>query len=156
MKRRRADGDDVHTRRGEAIRHLIVRLDRTGSLRFLRAADDPAAPDHLTKLVKEQGFQGVRLSPAGDGSGDWIRGPLMPPLGERCRQLRVPMTILAPITRMPDVGRLIEKFPDLTVVIDHMADCPVDQPQELEKLVALERYEGVYVKVPGRDTWPRM
>ena len=38
------------------------------------------------------------------------------------------MTVLAPITRMPEVGALLEKLPDLTVVIDHMADCPVDQP----------------------------
>ena len=36
---------------------------------------DPAAPDRLS-----QGFHGVRLSPAGDASGDWIWGPLMPPL----------------------------------------------------------------------------
>ena len=35
---------------------------------------------------------------------------------------------------------LIEKYPDLTLVIDHMADCPVDQPAELEKLIALKRY----------------
>src|SRR4051812_16298361 len=31
---------------------------------------DPAAPDHLSQLT-EQGFQGVRLSPAGDATGDW-------------------------------------------------------------------------------------
>ena len=37
---------------------------------------DPAAPDHLSQLT-EQGFHGVRLSPSGDASGDWIRGPLM-------------------------------------------------------------------------------
>lgn len=37
---------------------------------------DPAAPDHLSELT-ERGFRGVRLSPSGDASGDWIRGPLM-------------------------------------------------------------------------------
>ena len=46
---------------------------------------DPAAPDHLTRLTEEDGFHGVRLSPAGDASGDWIRGPLMPPLMEAMR-----------------------------------------------------------------------
>src|SRR3954471_5892861 len=66
---------------------------------------NPAAPDHLSRLTKE-GFQGVRLSPAGDATGDWIRGPLMPPLWQRCEELGVPMTLLAPITRMEDVGRL--------------------------------------------------
>jgi L-fuconolactonase len=111
---------------------------------------DPAAPDRLSALTA-QGFHGVRLSPSGEASGDWIRGPLMPPLWHRCLDLKVPMTMLAPITRMPDVGLLLERTPDLTVVIDHMADCPVDQPQELEKLIALKRYPNVFVKIS--HTW---
>ena len=59
---------------------------------------DPGNADHLSKLVKEQGFRGVRLSPGGNASGDWIKGPLMPPLWKRCEELKVPMTVLAPIT----------------------------------------------------------
>ena len=112
---------------------------------------DPAAPEHLSRIHEQPGFRGVRLSPAADSSGDWIRGPLMPPLWERCRALRVPMTLLAPITRMPDVGALIDRFPDLTVVVDHMADCPADQPDELDKLIALRVYPNVFVKIS--HTW---
>jgi len=111
---------------------------------------DASAPDHLSRLA-EQGFRGVRLSPSGDASGDWFHGPLMPPLWKRCQDLKVPMTVLAPIGRMPEVGLLLEKLPDLTVVIDHMADCPVDRPAELEKLIALERYPNVFVKIS--HTW---
>ncbi|MDQ6705761.1 MAG: amidohydrolase, partial [Acidobacteriota bacterium] len=101
----------------------------------------------LSRLVERQRFRGVRLSPGADASGDWIRGPLMPPLWERCEQLKVPMTVLAPVTRMPDVDKLIANYPDLTVVIDHMADSPLDRPDELKKLQALERYPKVFVKV---------
>ncbi len=107
---------------------------------------DPAAPDHLSRLT-EQGFRGVRLSPAGDASGDWFAGPLMTPLWKRCYELKVPMTVLAPITRMPDAGALLDKTPDLTVVIDHMADCPVDKSAELEKLIALKRYPNLFIKI---------
>jgi predicted TIM-barrel fold metal-dependent hydrolase len=57
------------------------------------------------------------------------------------------MTVLAPITRIPEVMRLIEQFPDLTVVIDHMADSPLNQPAGLEKLLALRRFPKVYVKI---------
>jgi len=113
--------------------------------------ESPSAPDDLSRLVEQQKFRGVRLSPAAGIAGDWIRGPLMPPLWKRCQQLRVPMTILAPIGRMPDVGALVEKFPDLTVAIDHMADSPLDQPQELNKLITLRRYPRVFVKVS--HTW---
>ena len=111
---------------------------------------DPAAPDHLASLTAE-GFHGVRISPSGSASGDWFRGPLMPPLWKRCQELKVPMTVLAPITRMPEVVPLLDPLSDLTVVIDHMADCPIDQPAELEKLIALKRYPKLFVKIS--HTW---
>lgn len=111
---------------------------------------DAAAPDHLSRLT-EQGFRGVRISPAGNASGDWFNGPLMPPLWKRCLDLKIPMTVLAPIQRMPRAGILLESVPELTVVVDHMADCPVDQPVELEKLIALKRSPNVFVKIS--HTW---
>ena len=109
--------------------------------------EDPAAPDHLSKLTQEQGFHGVRLSPSAAPDGDWIRGPLMPPLWARCAQLKVPMTVLAPVTRLPDIMPLIERNPELTVVIDHMADSPLGDPAKLDLLLALERYPKVFVKI---------
>ena len=112
--------------------------------------EDPGSADHLSRLV-EQGFRGVRLSPGSGPQGDWIRGPLMPPLWKRCEALKIPMTVLTSTARLPDVGLLIEKQPDLTVVVDHMADCPLNQPQELEKLIALRRYPKVFVKIS--HTW---
>ncbi|HET7215530.1 MAG TPA: amidohydrolase family protein [Terriglobia bacterium] len=111
---------------------------------------DPAAPDQLSKLT-EQGFHGVRLSPAADPSGDWIRGRLMPPLWRRAESLKVPMQIYAPITRMPDLVPLMDQCPALDVVIDHMADCPIDQPEQLQKLIALARFPQVFVKIS--HTW---
>ena len=111
---------------------------------------DPAAPDHLAQLT-EEGFRGVRLSPTAGPEGDWIRDPLMPPLWRRCAQLRVPMTILTTAPRLPDLVPLIEAHPELTVVIDHMADCPVYRPNLLKLLLDLARYPGVYVKIS--DMW---
>jgi predicted TIM-barrel fold metal-dependent hydrolase len=107
---------------------------------------DDAAPDHLSELTA-QGFHGVRISPAADASGDWIRHERMPRLWKRAQSLKVPMQIYAPITRMPDMVPLIEAFPELDVVIDHMADCPIDQPDQLEKLLVLARYPRVFVKI---------
>jgi predicted TIM-barrel fold metal-dependent hydrolase len=112
--------------------------------------EDPAAPDHLSRLTRD-GFRGVRLSPAATSDGDWIRGPLMPVLWRRCNELKVPMTVLAPATRLPDLVPLIEANPELTVVIDHMADCPLDRPDLLKLLFALARYPKVFVKIS--DMW---
>jgi L-fuconolactonase len=109
--------------------------------------EDPAAPDQLSRLTEEQGFHGVRLSPAATAQGDWIRGPLMPPLWKRCAQLKVPMTLLIPASRLPEIHPLIEANPDLQIVIDHMADTPLDQPEQLKLLLDLARYPKVFVKI---------
>jgi predicted TIM-barrel fold metal-dependent hydrolase len=71
----------------------------------------------------------------------------MPPLWKRCAQLKVPMTVLIPVTRLPEIVPLIEKNPDLTVVVDHQADSPLSQPEKLDLLLALERYPKVFVKI---------
>ena len=112
---------------------------------------DPAAPDHLSMWTEQHGFHGVRLSPAVDASGDWFRGPLMAPLFRRAADLGVPMCILTGPDRLPDLARLIERCPDLDVVVDHMADCPPDRPDLLAKLLDLARYPRVYVKIS--HTW---
>lgn len=108
---------------------------------------DPASPDELSRLTEEQGFRGVRLSPAGTADGDWIRGPLMGPLWRRCVELKVPMTLLTSVTRLLDVVALLEKNPELTVVIDHMADSPLERPEQLGMLLDLARYPKVFVKI---------
>ena len=47
----------------------------------------------------------------------------------------------------------------LDVCIDHMADSPIDHPEELKKLLVLARYERVYVKLShlwslSREAYP--
>jgi L-fuconolactonase len=125
--------------------------------------EDPVAPDQLSQRV-EEGFRGVRISPAADAAGDWIRGPLMQPLWKRCEDLRTSLSILTPAARLPDLIPLLDRHPGLTVVIDHMADCPIDQPAQLAPLLEFRRYPKLFVKVshtwslsreeyPYRDTW---
>jgi predicted TIM-barrel fold metal-dependent hydrolase len=113
--------------------------------------ESPAAPDDLERLVKEEGWRGVRLSPSANASGDWIGGPLMPPLWRRTQQLKIPLLMLTSTTRLPQTGKLIEQHPDMDVCIDHMADCPLGRPEELQKLLDLARYPRVFVKIS--HTW---
>jgi len=108
--------------------------------------EDPAAPDHLSRWTEEHGLHGVRLSPAVDARGDWFRGPLMPPLFARAAQLGVPMLILTGPQRLPDLARLIERQPDLDVVIDHMADVHPGDAAGRRLLVDMARYPRVFVK----------
>jgi predicted TIM-barrel fold metal-dependent hydrolase len=57
------------------------------------------------------------------------------------------MTALPPVTRLPEIMPPIGQNPDLTVVIDHMADSPLAQPGKLDLLLAPERYPKVCVKI---------
>lgn len=109
--------------------------------------EDPAAPDTLSALVADDGFQGVRISPYTDAQYDWIKGPLMPPLWRRTSELRIPMTVLTEASRLPQLVPLIEANPELTVVIDHMADVRPDDVQGMQDLLALARYPNVFVKI---------
>ncbi len=109
---------------------------------------DAAAPDQLSKRIEEDKFQGVRISPNGTPPGDWFaNASLMGPLWKRAERLKTPLGLLAPIEQIPQAAKYIEMCPDLTVVIDHMADSPVDRPGELDKLLALARYPKVFVKI---------
>lgn len=113
--------------------------------------EDPAAPDHLSHWTEDRGFRGVRLSPSTDASGDWFTGPLMDPLFSRAEQLGVPMLILTKPGRLPDLANLIERHPDLDVVVDHMADADPRVEEDVQKLLTLARYPRVYVKIS--HTW---
>jgi len=112
---------------------------------------DPAAPDHLSKWVEERGLHGVRLSPSTDASGDWFKGPLMPPIFARAQQLKVPFLILTGPPRLADLVPLVEKHPDLDVVIDHMADVKPEDAEGRRLLMNLARFPRVHVKIS--HTW---
>ncbi len=108
----------------------------------------PSIADDLNHWTTA-GYHGVRLSPSAGPDGDWIGDRAqMDKVWSRAAELRVPMCILCPILRIPDVEKVIERHGDrLDVCIDHMADSPIDQPGELNKLLALAKYPRVFVKL---------
>lgn len=103
------------------------------------------APERLEKLVADHGMQGLRLVP--DAAGWFGDSDLMLPLWKRCERLRVAMGLLSRVEFLPQAARWIERCPELNVVVDHMADSPLDRPEELAKLLDLARYPRVFVKL---------
>jgi predicted TIM-barrel fold metal-dependent hydrolase len=108
-----------------------------------------SAADDLKRWVQDYGFHGVRLSPSADRSSDWINDrDRMDRICRRATELKIPLCILCPSSRLADVDKLIDRHKDgLDVCIDHMADCPIDKPDELKKLLALARFPRVFVKI---------
>ena len=75
----------------------------------------------------------------------------MPPIFSRAEALGVPMLLLTRAERLVDLVPLLEKYSDLDVIIDHMADCSPDAPEKLQLLLNLARFPRVYVKIS--HTW---
>lgn len=128
--------------------------------------EDPAAADHLSAWVEEGGIHGVRLSPAVGEAGDWFTNDeLMDPVFARAEALKVPLVLLTRPPRLADLTRRLEKYPDLDVVIDHMADCGPDDLEGRKQLTDLAAHKRIYVKIshtwsisgagyPWKDTHP--
>jgi len=77
----------------------------------------PGAPDTLTSWIEGYGMQGVRL-----GSAD----PQGYPTCERARQLGIPVALQVPGADLRDVRQLVARFPDVKVILDHLAHPDVE------------------------------
>jgi predicted TIM-barrel fold metal-dependent hydrolase len=110
--------------------------------------ESPTAAAEVDHWVAE-GLRGVRLSPGPGPAGDWIGDRRqMDLICGRSAALGVPLCVLCSTSRLPDLEQVIERHRDrLDVCIDHMAECPIDRPEELKKLLALARYKRVFVKL---------
>jgi predicted TIM-barrel fold metal-dependent hydrolase len=121
--------------------------------------ENPNSPDELSYWTEEHGFQGVRLSPRSESQGDWFSPLLMVPLFKRAETLKIPIFVLTRHDRLKDLAQIIEKVPEVNVVLDHMADC-INQPDDhLNQLLDLAKYPGVFLKVGhipqhSSDTYP--
>ncbi len=112
--------------------------------------EDPAAPDHASEWT-EKGLHGLRLSPSGQGENDWFDGPLMEPIFARLESLGVPLLMLTGPKRLPRLGELMDKHPDLQVCIDHMSDVHPDDEEGRKLLLDMARYPQIFVKIS--HTW---
>jgi predicted TIM-barrel fold metal-dependent hydrolase len=129
--------------------------------------ESPDSPDRLSYWTVSHGFRGVRLSPETDARGDWFCGRLMPPLFQRAAALRVPVIILTKPPRLPDLAAILEKVPEVDVIIDHLGDCLNAGSSDLETLLGLAKYPRLFLKIghipqssaeafPWRDTHASM
>jgi L-fuconolactonase len=108
---------------------------------------DSAAND-LSRWVHDYGFHGVRLSPATGAAGDWIKDRrCMDCILNRAVELKIPLCILCSTGRLTWPASSNATRTVSTSASDHMADCPIDQPEELNKLVTLARWPRLFVKI---------
>jgi predicted TIM-barrel fold metal-dependent hydrolase len=112
----------------------------------------PGAEDRLDYWVRERGCRGLRLRPRFPPEAAIFGDPATFPLWERARDLRIPINILANVEHLTTVGALAAYFPDVTIIIDHMAHpdpaAGVGSP-DFQCLLDLAQHPNMYVKPTG-------
>jgi L-fuconolactonase len=106
-------------------------------------------PDQLTYWVKERGMRGIRLFTTTETEGTWLDDSRTFPVWERAASLGIPICIMTLFHQLPRVRTVLERFPNVTVALDHLAvprlsaGPPYDAVQPLFELV---RFPNLYLK----------
>jgi predicted TIM-barrel fold metal-dependent hydrolase len=121
---------------------------------------DPEAADVADKfeaLVREQGFSGVRLSPLYfPGRDTWLNSEAHVRLWRRAESLRGILNFFILPTQLARLATMIEKFPAVHVVIDHLARIELATVErDTAELVRLARFPNVSVKVSELNNMSR-
>ena len=132
---------------------------------------DPKAPDavdRLEKLVREDGFGGLRIhSSRLDHPSEWA-APDQDLLWRRSEELGTCFIVHGPAANLPHLEPIIGRFPEVPVVLDHIGGAPTDEEAPfplLSHMLDLARFPKVYVKFtpqahksglpfPHADTFP--
>jgi L-fuconolactonase len=106
-------------------------------------------PDNLSYWVRERGMRGLRLFTTTETEGMWLDDPRTFPVWERAGSLGIPICIMALFHQIPRVRSVLERFPNVTVALDHLAvprlsgGSPYDGVQPLFELA---RFPNLYLK----------
>ena len=113
---------------------------------------NPNAPAKLEYWASERGCKGVRLRPRIMGEDTTFGDPTTYRLWERASVLNLVVSLLASPEHLSMTALLAERFPDVNIVIDHMAHPDVESgvsAPDFRALLDLARYPRVFVKISG-------
>lgn len=120
-------------------------------------AADPAVSDKISDWAARDGTVGIRLLLA-HGISDEAGEAGIARLLDAAKRHDVPVNVYC-TQRHEQVADIAAKFPDVSLVVDHMGlvqpfhpPGPVDGWAELPKLLALAEYDNVSVKISGAGT----
>jgi predicted TIM-barrel fold metal-dependent hydrolase len=113
----------------------------------------PETPDQLTYWVRERGMAGLRVYTAGStmaGQAPSLGDPASFPTWERARELGIPVCVQMRPEGVPALHALLDRFPDVRMILDHFGRAPLEDGPPYAAaaaLFALAAYPNVYVKL---------
>ena len=116
---------------------------------------DMLAPDATEKICYwvGRGMTGLRLFTAGStmqGQGDWLADPRSFAGWECAAELNLPVCVQARIQGIPQLNVLIERFPTVRIIIDHLLSPKLEEGApyaDAEPLFSLAKHENIYLKL---------
>ena len=112
----------------------------------------PEAPDRLEYWARVRGCRGLRLRPVLEGEGEVFGAPSADSLWERARDLKLVVNVLARPKHLKTLDALAERYPEVTIIVDHLAHPPADEGLKspaMKALLDLARRPNVHVKPTG-------
>lgn len=112
----------------------------------------PGAEDRLEYWARERGCRGLRLRPRIPAESATFGDPATFPLWERAQRLNVVVSILADPEHLTTLSTLASRFPDVPILIDHLAHPKVDEGVNgagFQTLLATAQHTNVHVKISG-------
>lgn len=111
----------------------------------------PDAPDRLSYWVEERGIRGLRLFTTGSNLPEtgWLDDPQTFPVWERSRSLGIPVCVQIRLSGLPRLGVVLERFPDVPVLLDHLASPPIEDGPPFaaaQPLFDLAHHPNLYLK----------
>ena len=107
------------------------------------------AADTLSYWVRERGMRGLRLFAITDSAARSLDDPRTFPVWERAAALAIPICVCTRFRELPRLRSTIERFPDVTVALDHLGLPRLDGGPpyaSVQPLFDLARMPNVYLK----------
>ncbi len=107
------------------------------------------APNQLSYWVTQRGMRGLRLFTITETEGTWLDDPRTFPVWERAASLGIPICIMALFHQIPRIRTVLERFPNVTVALDHLAvpRLSAGPPYEsVQPLFGLSRFPNLFLK----------
>lgn len=131
-----------HTYLSEVLRGHAARIAGIG----LVDPDDPHAPAAMAALARS-GFSGIRLIGLA-GTRNALAASYVGPVLTKAAELGMPVSLLVDAQRFAEVGALATRYPDTTLIVDHLGLCSAATPvTTIDELLALAALPNVFPRL---------
>ncbi len=113
-------------------------------------ADGPNASERLRYWVDRRGMRGVRLFATAEGKALDLSSPAVEALLTQADALRIPVCVQMNFAAVPQLRRMVEHFPRLPIVLDHLAASHIENglaPELIRDLESLAPYANAHMKL---------